>query len=182
MYNYTLSLVMGLIALGFIVVSYFLSKKMYLLFQLTGIVFLILSYLFVELYFATVGLSVGFIRSLVCYIYERKNKKAPVFVPIAISVATVLAFVIVNIVILKDYSPYDAIYMAVLVMYAFVFTIRNVVVMRNVALVPAVLAVLYNVLAGATLFVIISCSFELLADIVAIGKYYLFDRKNLSEK
>ncbi len=173
---------MGLIALGFIVVSYFVSKKSYLLFQLTGIIFLIFSYLFVELYFATVGLTIGFFRSLICYLYERKDKKVPLVVPILISLATVLAFVVINIVILKDYSPYDAIYLAVLIMYCFSFTIRNVVVLHNVVLVPAILAVVYNVLAGATLFVIISCSFELLADIVAIVKYYFFDKKRLSDK
>ena len=56
------------------------------------------------------------------------------------------------------------------------------VVLHNVVLLPAILAVVYNVLAGATLFVVISVSFELLADIVAIIKYYFFDKKRLSTK
>ena len=60
MYNYTLSLIAGLIAMVAVTSSYMFKKRsFYLLFQSITIVFLILSYLFIEQYFSMIGLFIA---------------------------------------------------------------------------------------------------------------------------
>ena len=49
--------------------------------------------------------------------------------------------------------------------------------MRYVILIPTFLALLYNVLILATVFVIVSYSFELLANIVSIIKFDIIDKR-----
>ena len=49
--------------------------------------------------------------------------------------------------------------------------------MRYVILIPTFLALLYNVLIMATVFVIVSYSFELLANIVSIIKFDIIDKR-----
>ncbi|MBR2614886.1 MAG: YgjV family protein [Clostridia bacterium] len=169
MYNYTLSLIAGLIAMVAVTSSYMFKKRsFYLLFQSITIVFLILSYLFIEQYFSMIGLFIALIRAFTFFMFEKKDKKAPVYLSIIFSVLTLAGYFIVNLVILKDARPLDIINLVTLIMYAFFHRIRNYDLMRYLMTMPLALSVLYNLLIEATPFVIISYSFEFAANLVAI--------------
>lgn len=174
MYNYTLSQLAGFATLALMVSSYFFkSKKMYLLFQILGLCAMFLSYLFGAEFFAMVALAVSLARTVTFFVYESKDKEAPVAFSFLFAFLTVSAYFTVNLLILKTAKPLDILYLAVQVMYAFVFRIRNIKLMRYIILVPNALAVLYNLLLGGMVFVAVSYLFELLADLYAIIKYNL---------
>ncbi len=174
MYNYPLSFIAGLIAMSFVASSYFFGKKsFYLLFQSIGIVFLIISYFFIEEFFAMVGLVVGLGRTLVYFLYAKNDKPAPVFCAVGFSLLTVSVYVIVNIVILGDAKPVDLINLAALVFYACVYLAQDLKKLRYLIFIPLGLSVLYNVLISATAFVIVSYSFEIGANVLAIVKNHL---------
>ena len=173
----------SLIALGLIVSSYFVSKKiLYLIMQGLGIVFLVLSYFFVEEFFAMISLSIGLGRTIVYFIYERKNKKAPVMLAYILSILTIASYFIVNLWILKTAKPLDIIYLVSLCGYAFTFRIRNLKTMMYVVLIPTSLAVIYNLAILAPIFSILSYSFELIANIVAIIRFHMDKEKEPQAK
>ena len=77
----TISFVMSSMALVLYCASYFFNnKKKYLILQLVGNVFLSLSYLFMGAYFTMVAVVVGIARGLICYTYEKKDKKVPLYI------------------------------------------------------------------------------------------------------
>lgn len=174
MYNYTLSQIAGGLTLALMVASYFFkSKRAYLLLQSLGLVAMFFSYLFGAEFFAMVSLAVSLTRTLTFFIYESKDKEAPLAFSFLFASLTVLAYLTVNLVILKTAKPLDILQLTAQAMYAFVFRIRNIKLMRYVVIVPTVLAVLYNVLLGGMVFVAVSYGFELAADLYAIVKYNL---------
>ena len=76
----TLSFIMSVIALALYCGSYFFdNKKSYLILQLIGNVFLSLSYFFMGAYFTMVSVAIGIGRGLICYTYEKNDKKVPVY-------------------------------------------------------------------------------------------------------
>ena len=176
--------IVSLVAMLVIASSYFFKKKeIYLICQGTGIVFLTLSYLLQKEYFAMIGLVIGLIRVVVYFLYERKDKVAPIFWAFLFSGLGIACYFIINLWILGTAKPLDIIYLVGLIGYAFIFRIRNLVLLRYLVTIPTVLSILYNVLIRAVPFVIISYAFELGANLVAIGKYHLFDKKKeLAEK
>ena len=183
MYNYPLSMTASLIALGLIVSSYFVSKKiLYLTLQGVGIVFLSLSYLFVEEFFAMISLSIGLGRTIVYFAYERKNKNAPIALACVLSLLTIASYFIVNLWILKTAKLLDIIYLVSLCGYAFTFRIRNLKTMMYVVIIPTSLAVIYNIAIVAPIFSILSYSFELGANIVAIIRFNMDKGKKLPAK
>lgn len=177
MYNYTLSQIAGVITLLMMVVSYFVkSKSSYLLFQTIGLGCMFLSYLFGAEYFAMIALTVSLSRTLVFFIYEKKDKRAPLVLAFLFAFLTVSAYVAVNLVILKTARPTDILYLTAQVLYAFIFRIRSIKVVRYTIIIPHALAILYNLLLEGMLFVALSYSFELLADLYSIV------RSNWTEK
>lgn len=171
------SLIASFIAMSLLVSSYFFKDRTYfLLFQTLGIVFLVVSYLFDGNYYAMVGLSVGLARTLVYYLYERKHSLAPVSLAITFCMLTVAAYAVVNLWILKNPKPVDIISLTSLCGFAVLFRIKNVKLMRYLIVIPTALAILYNYLCGATVFVIISYSFELAASLYAIVKFNILDK------
>ncbi|MBR2646048.1 MAG: YgjV family protein [Clostridia bacterium] len=185
MTNHEWSLIVSFVAMVLIASSYFHKKKsLYLLFQSIGIVFLMASYLFDGSYFAMIGLVVGLTRVLVYYYYEKRDKTAPLFWPFIFTGLTIVVYLIVNVGILHSVKFEDIVYLTALAFYAFTFRIRDLETMRYMVTIPTALSVLYNVLIGATVFVIISYVFELGANIVSILKYHVFgkDKKSHSEQ
>ena len=87
-----------------------------------------------------------------------------------------MAYFIVNLWILKTAKPVDIMYLLGLVGYAFVFWIRDLKTVRFLATIPTALSVLYSVLIRAVPF-IVSYSFELGANLIAIAKYDLLQKK-----
>lgn len=180
--NETLAFIVSFIAMVLIAASYFFKKKeKYLLFQLLGIVFLMLSYFFTGEYFAMIGLGIAIMRTLVFFLYEKKEKIAPISLAFLFSALSVLAYFIVNFGILRTAKPADIIYLLALFGYAFVFRIRNIKTVRFAVLIPTTLSIVYNVAIEAVPFVIISYAFELGANIVSIFKYHVFHKKNKTQ-
>ena len=178
MKNETLALLVSFVAMSFVVISYFVqSKSLYLLFQALGIVFLIASYFFTAAYFAMIGLAVGLVRALVFFAYEKRERRAPLWWAFVISGMTIAAYFIVNFAVLKTARPLDVLCLIALVMYAFIFRIRNLKIVRFTMLAPTGLSILYNIFSGAAVFVVLSYSFELAANIASIFKYHFFEEK-----
>ena len=174
---YVLSQIAGFVTLTLMILSYFFkSKSRYLLFQTLGLGCMFFSYLFGGEYFAMITLTVSVTRTLTFYLYEKKDREAPIGFAWLFAALAVCAYLIVNLVILHTAKPVDILYLAAMVLYAFIFRIRNIKVVRYTVIVPHVLAILYNLLLGNMIFVAMSYGFELLADFYAIFKY------NIKEK
>ena len=174
MYNETLALIVSFFAMVLIAMSYFVkNKNAYLVFQATGIVGLILSYVFTEKYFAVVGLTIGLARTLIYFAYEKKDKLAPVLVPIVVSFCTAGSYCIINLGILKDSNIWDILLLVGYVCYAFAFRIRNMKRLRYFMLIPTSFSLVYNIAVHAAIFTICAYVFELGANLVSIFKFYI---------
>jgi len=172
MYNYTLSQLAGGATLALMVLSYFFkSKSTYLFLQTMGLLCMFFSYLFGEEFFAMASLAVSLTRTLTFYLYEKKDKEAPIAFSYFYAFLTVCVYITVNLIILETAKPVDILYLSALVMYAFVFRIRNIKLVRYTVIAPHALAILYNLILGDMVFVAMSYGFELLADFYAIIKY-----------
>ena len=175
-----LSLIASFIAMAVIVISYFVKKKEhYLLFQSLGLVFLIVSYFFSLQFFAMIGIGLGLLRAITFFIYEKKGKNAPIGWSFAFSILTIISYFIINFGILKTAQPLDLLCLAGLILYAFIFRIRNLKIVRFTMLIPtislplpsdvtSILTFLFNLLTHAPIFATISYAFELIANIISI--------------
>ncbi len=174
----TLSFAMSTIALVLYSCSYFFdNKRNYLIFQLLGNGFLSISYLLMGAYFTMVSVGIGIGRGLICYIYEKRNKRVPLYMIVALCFVTVLSYIIINYVILAGTaSPWDILYMIASCMYAVAFAIRNIKLMRYVVLIPHSCAIAYNLLVKAPISSAISYGIEFAITIVAIIKFYIQEK------
>lgn len=176
--NRVLALIAGFIAMALVATSYFVKKKLhYLIFQLLGILFLIVSYFFTVQFFAMVGLLIGAGRTITFAIYEQKGKTASIAWPFFFSFLSIASYAVVNLWILGTARPVDILFLVGLVGYAFIFRIRDLRTVRFLMLAPTVLSVLYNVFSDAAVFVTVSYFFELAANIVSIFKYHVFNKE-----
>lgn len=128
-----------------------------------------------------IGLAVGLFRTTTFFIYENKEKQAPIIWSFLFSAMTLAAYFIVNLVILQTAQPLDILCLLALIMYAFIFRIRDLKIVRFTMLVPTVLSILFNALTSATLFATLTYIFELCANVVAIFKYHIFARTEKEE-
>lgn len=174
----TVSFIMSTIALVLYCTSYFFdNKKKYLIFQLTGNVFLSFSYLFMGAYFTMVSVAIGIGRGLICYTYEKNNKKVPLYIIVGLCFVTVLSYIVINYIILSGASsPWDILYMVASCMYAVTFAMRNIKLMRYVILIPHMSAVSYNLLVNAPISSAISYGIEFIITVVAIIKFHIQER------
>lgn len=178
MENQTLALIASFIAMTFVVMAYFVKKKAYyLLFELLCIVFLIVSYFFTVQFFAMIGLAVGLFRTVTFFVYENKGRQAPIGWSFLFSGLTIASYFIVNFGILKTSQPLDVLCVVALVMYAFIFRIRDLKTVRFTMLIPLSLSILFNALTNAAFFATLSYTFELCANVVSIFKYHVFNKK-----
>ena len=183
MENQTLALIASFIAMTFVVMAYFVKKKAYyLLFELLCIIFLVVSYFFTIQFFVMIGLAVGFFRTVTFFVYENKEKQAPIGWSFLYSGLTIASYFIVNFWILKTSQLLDILCLSSLVMYAFIFRIRNLKIVRFTMLVPLTLSILFNILTHAALFATLSYVFELSANVVSIFKYHVFGERQEKEK
>ena len=164
---------MSTIALALYCGSYFFdNKKKYLILQLNGNLFLSLSYLFMGAYFTMVSVAIGIARGLICYTYEKSNKKVPIYMIIGLCLATVSSYIIINYVVLSGAaSKWDCLYMFSSCMYAITFAIRNIKLMRYLVLIPHMSAVSYNLLVQAPISSVISYGIEFMITVIAIIKF-----------
>lgn len=174
MENQTLSLIASFIGMACVVNAYLVKKKeLFLLFQSLCLVFLILSYFFDVNYFGMIGLGIGLARALTFFLYERQDKNAPIFWSFTFSILTVGSYLIVNLGILKSAQPLDILCMSALVMYAFIFRIRSLKIVRFTMLVPTVLSIIYNIVVGAAIFTTLTYVFEMCVNLVSICRYHI---------
>ena len=175
----TLSFVMSTIALVLYCCSYFFdSKKKYLILQLIGNVFLSFSYLFMGAYFTMVSVAIGIGRGIICYTYEKNNKKVPLYIIVGLCFITVFSYIIINYVILSGTSsPWDILYMGAACMYAVTFAMRNIKLMRYVILIPHTSAIFYNLLVHAPISSAISYGIEFIITVVAIVKFHMQEKR-----
>lgn len=167
-----LSFAMSTLALLLYSLSYFFNNKQaYLMLQLVGNVFLSLSYLLMGAYFTMVSVALGIARGLICYAYEKRNKSVPVFVILALCMASILSYIIIDYIILSEAMVWDMLYLLASCMYAVTFAMRNIRLMRYIILVPHACAILYNLLVKAPISSAISYSIEFVVTVVAIIKY-----------
>ena len=172
-----ISTVTSFIALVLYSSSYFFkTKKGYLVTQGSGNVSLALSYLFIGEYFTMFSVSLGIARAVICYIYEKKNKNVPVPMIAALCGVTIASFFVINFGILKTGEGWDILYLFASCLYAIVFTIRNLKVMRYVILAPHALAIAYNLIIRAPFTSALSYLIELGVTVVAIVKFSLQER------
>lgn len=172
MYNETLAYVTSFCAMFLTFSSYFCKKKsMYLFFQFTAIIFLILSYLFSLEYVAMIGISIGLIRTLTFFIYEQKGLVAPLYWPFIFSVLTIIAYFVGSELKGDARSYYDILYIIGLIIFAFAFRIRDIRIVRYLSLPALAISALYNLLIHAPIFTTLDYTFELIANIVAIVIY-----------
>lgn len=178
-----LALISSFIAMALVATSYFVKKKeLYLAFQFLGIIFLILSQFFSFEYFAAVGLTIALIRTFTFYIYEKNNKTASIIWPIIFASASIISYLIINLWILKTLKPVDFLCLVSLILYAFIFRIRNLKIVRYSMIIPTSMSIIYYILISAPIFTIFSYSFELIADVVSIFKFYILKPKNYKKQ
>ena len=183
MYNYPLSFAFGIVAMMMATTSYFQkTKTAYLIFQLLNICALVLSYLFLDEWFAMLAYAVSFLRVTVFCVYERKDKEVPLWLKLVFVGLAVISYVVMNVIILQKAGWLDILCLAANVLYTFSFGIRNLKLMRYVLLAPNGLSVLYNALLPATLFVIISFGFELAANVFSILQNDVFSKCKKDKK
>ncbi len=181
--NRTLALIASFVAMVFVILSYFTTKKeRFLLFQSICIVFLIVSYFFTLQFFAMVGLAIGLLRAVVYFAYEKRGRIAPLWVPIGLCVLTGISYVIVNLLLLKSASPADAVLLVSLVCYIFIFRVRSLKLVRFLMILPTVLSVIFNVWTNAAFFVTLSYVFEFSANVASIFKYHVFGNRPKNRK
>lgn len=183
MENQTFALIASFIAMVSVVMAYFVkNKSYYLLYQVMCVLFLVVSYFFTVQFFAMIGASIGLFRTLTFFLYEKKEKRAPIWLSFLFSTLTLISYYIVNYKILKTAQPLDVLFLLGLIMYAFIFRIRNLKIVRFTMLVPTALSVLFNLLTSAAIFATLSYFFELCANVVSIFKYYVFNKKEKEEE
>ena len=124
-----------------------------------------------------VGLAIGLVRSILFFVYETKDKTAPMWLSVAVSIATIAAYFVVNVWILHTVQPLDILCLTACILYAFVFRIRNLKTVRFGMLAPTTLSLLFNILAHAALFATLSYAFELAANLLSIYKYHIKKEK-----
>ena len=158
--------------------SYFLKKKsFYLIFQFGALLFLVLSYFFSGSYVPMIGLIIALLRTFIFYLYERKDKTAPLYIAFILSTMTLIGCLTINKLSNKQFKPIDTLYIISAICYIFVFKVRNLKIVRFTILIPLTLSIIYNSIAFTTPFIIVSYSFETIASIVSIFKYYVFNKE-----
>ncbi len=184
MYNETVSTIIGFVAMLFAMSSYFVKKKsIFLVAQAGAILSLAFSCLFIEQFYAVASYTIGLTRVVVFYLFEKKDKRVPRWL-IAFFVALYVVFyVIVNVIILETFNKVDVLLVIANVFFTVAFSIRNLSLLRYIFLIPLVICVIYFIiLPGGSIFVIISYTFELFANVFAIAlnskiAYFFVKRK-----
>ena len=149
------------------------SGSYYLFFQGLGGLCLVFSYLFISEFFPMISLFIGLVRTATYYAYEKNDRRVPVYVVVSICMATIINYVFVNIVILQTQKPVDFILVISFCLYAVIFSIRKLEIVRYTVIIPHVLTIIYNILIHAPIFTAISYSIELTITIISI-MYFRF--------
>lgn len=162
--------------------NFVFSKKQQLFLQSAGMTLVMLSYLLMQQYFAMVGLAVALSRTLTFFIYESKDKKAPLALSFLFAGLTLLSYFVVNVIILEKYASWDILYLTVLVSYAFIFRIRNPLLMRSINVIPMTSTIVYGFCIEATPFVLFAYFLDCSVNLIALIQQDLLPKCALKRK
>lgn len=172
MSNDKIALIISFVAMLMYGSSYLFKKKStYLMFQGFGGLSLVFSYLFMGNYFAMISLFIGLSRTVIYFLFEKKDKAIPFWIVVVNCIALFLNYVVVNVFILNSANFVDILLVISFCLYAVVFSFRNLQRVRYTITIPLALTVLYNILINAPIFTVISYSFELAVAIATIIYY-----------
>ena len=182
MYNYPLSVIISFIGLAAVVCAYFVKdKRTFLFLQSSCMLCMVISYFFICEFFAMISLLVALCRTVTYYLFEKSDKRAPVWLAFAFSSCTLAVFLIVNVCILKDAKPVDILCLATQVLYNFIFRIRSLKMVRYLVCAPTIIGTIYNIAINAPIFSVLIYVFEFAANVVAMLKFqtipYLIKRR-----
>lgn len=149
--------------------SYFMKKRwQYLIAQGASILLISLSNLLLALYYAFIASGVSLSRIVVYYFLEKKNKEPTFTIKTFFAGLVVFSYIITNLIILRDFNPWDIMLMAINVSFVYIVGIRNITIMRYCMLPPTLLAILYCIIVQTAIFTTFSFVIELISNIVAI--------------
>lgn len=170
MYNETISTIIGFVAMLFAMSSYFVRRKsIFLIAQAGAILSLAFSCLFIVQYYAVVSYFIGLTRVITFYLLEKSNRKAPNLLIGFFCLLYLAFYFIVNVIILKEFNKLDVILLIANMFFTIAFSIRNIVLLRYIMLIPLSMTLIYFCLMpDSSLFVKISYAFEILASAFAI--------------
>lgn len=178
MINETASIIMSFCMLAFASASYFFkSKSAYLLLQGIAVFCLTLSYFFLGEYFAMTGMFIGLARTAVYYLYERRNARVPVIIVVGVCTLTLANYFIINFKINQSASPFDVLFLIACCLYAVIFSIRNLKIVRYTILIPIAISIAYNLLIKAPIFAVVNYVVEFSVGIFTIFYFYYFKKK-----
>lgn len=182
MYNYPLSIIISFVGLALVGAAYSVkSKRLYLFLQSVCMLSMVVSYFFICEFFAMISLAVALVRTVTYYMFEKSDKRAPVWLAFLFSACTLAVFLIVNVAILHDAKPIDIICLATQCLYNFIFRIRNLKLVRYLVFAPTILGTIYNIVISAPIFSVLIYVFEFGANVVAILRFqaipYLVERR-----
>ena len=178
MYSEPLSIIASFLGMGFAVSSYFVKKKnVFLVLQGSAILFLALSCLFKLHYLPVITYGIALVRVVVYYLFEKADKFLSVWLKTFFALLNVLAYFVVNAIGGQLFNAIDLLLIVSSIMYAYIFGIRNIKIMRFVFIIPTLLCIIYYVATSAAIFITVSYSFELVSNITAICYYWYRESK-----
>ncbi|MCL2621646.1 MAG: YgjV family protein [Firmicutes bacterium] len=124
--------------------SYFTHKKTsFLLVNLVGNVFIVLSYVFLDSMVGLIGISISCLRGILFLIYEQKKKQPPL-----IWMLVLLGLIIANGVFFYE-TTIDILYIVALCLLVVAFAIKNVLALKMFIIIPLVMILIFNLQVGA---------------------------------
>ena len=94
--------------------SYFAKNKvLYFIFQGSSILFILLSNFSLRLYFACITGLIALIREAIYFYLEKKDKKINFTIKTIFALINIASYFVLNIIILKNYSIFDLMLLAV---------------------------------------------------------------------
>ena len=164
--DFILAQILGIIALIFVSIGYFLkNKESFLKFQIVSNFFYAAAFFVIGSYVGAFIVMISNFSCLYLYFSEKKSFKYKLhFLPIF-----VIAYAIITIVFWKN--TFDFIPLITSIMFTFGLTIKNLQSMRYFLIIPNALLVVYNILTSTYASALLDF-IEIVVIICAIVKFY----------
>ena len=139
--NYLISQLIGLLSLTTLIISYFVkNRKHFFIAQIIANLFITASYFFLGTYFASIGVALATIRTLVFLIFEKQNKEVPNW--LVLTFCTILA---INCIIFWN-SIFDILPLIALCLYTISFKQKDGKKMKTIILIANITFLTFNIL------------------------------------
>ena len=138
MLNFILSQVFGGIALILVSISYFQSKRIFLVFQIVSNLFYAGGFLVSFSLVAGINTCISILRIIVIYLYEKNGKTIPWYLILTFFIL----YIIVGIVFFNNY--WDIVPVITSIVTTFAMIMKDMLVVNYLLLLPNFLLVIYN--------------------------------------